>query len=102
MLRRKERPSAVFAANDDMAAGIIMAAHRLGVSVPDELSVVGFDDSEIADKTWPALTTVRQPLLEYGAVAISRLIESMGEDDVSGAIECLDYRLIERESVARI
>lgn len=102
LLRRKERPSAVFAANDDMAAGIIMAAHRLGVSVPDELSVVGFDDSEIADKTWPALTTVRQPLLEYGAVAVSRLIESMGEDDVSGAIECLDYRLIERESVARI
>lgn len=102
LLRRSERPSAVFAANDDMAAGIIMAAHRLGVAVPESLSVVGFDDSEVADKTWPALTTVRQPLLDYGAVAVRRLIESMGSSDAEPVVECLDYELIERESVARI
>jgi len=102
LLKRTDRPSAVFAANDDMAAGIITAAHRLGVSVPEDLSVVGFDDSEVAEKTWPALTTVRQPLLEYGAVAVARLIEAMGEGCTAEKTECLNYELIERDSVAPI
>lgn len=102
LLQRQDRPSAIFAANDDMAAGIIMAAHRLNVAVPESLSVVGFDDSEIAVRTWPALTTVRQPLLDYGAVAVRRLVESLSAPEKEAQTEYLDYELIERESVAPI
>jgi LacI family transcriptional regulator len=100
LLDRDDPPTAVFAANDDMAAGIVMAAHRRGVPVPERLSVVGFDDSEIADRTWPALTTVRQPLVEYGTMAVERLIDSLSATtDPEGAAVLLDYELIERDSV---
>jgi len=102
LLRREQPPTAVFAANDDMAAGIIMAAHRLSVTVPEQLSVVGFDDSDVADKIWPALTTVRQPLLEYGAVAVSQLIDTLGTSLADEGVEPLRYELVERDSVARI
>ena len=57
LLSMKNRPTAVFAANDDMAAGVIVAAYRNGVKVPDEISVMGFDDSELAEKIWPTLST---------------------------------------------
>ncbi|OLF81632.1 LacI family transcriptional regulator [Maricaulis sp. W15] len=95
------RPTAVFAANDDMAAGVLMSAHRLRIDVPDDLSVVGFDDSEIAEKMWPALTTVRQPLLTMGNEATRQLIDAAtnqlpGMQDVPN--EYLDYEIIHRDS----
>ena len=99
-LEMKQRPSAVFAANDDMAAGVLVAAHRHGVSVPEALSIVGFDDSEIAEKMWPALTTIRQPLLALGARAMEVLIQMAGKNSAlkSGWVERLDYELILRQS----
>ena len=99
-LEMKERPSAVFAANDDMAAGVLVAAHRHNVEVPHELSIVGFDDSEIAEKMWPALTTVRQPLLALGARAMEVLIQTAGKNGVakSGWVERLSYELVLRQS----
>jgi len=57
-------PTAIFAANDDMAAGVIRAANHLGIDVPEQLSVAGFDDIALAQQVDPALTTVRQPLVE--------------------------------------
>lgn len=65
-------PSAIFASNDDMAAGVLAVAHRLGIALPDELSVAGFDDTELASAVWPPLTTVRQPTraLAYTATAL--------------------------------
>jgi LacI family transcriptional regulator len=64
----------VFAANDDMALGVLAVAQRLGVQVPHELSIVGFDDSPAASLAWPALTTVRQPLFEMAAAAVDLLV----------------------------
>ena len=55
------KPTAIFACNDDMAAGIIDAAKRASLNVPDDLSIVGYDDNTIASKIQPRLTTVRQP-----------------------------------------
>lgn len=81
LLTSKPRPTAVFAANDVIAFGALDAARRLGVRVPDELSVVGFDDIDMAGWEGFNLTTVRQPLAEIGRAASKLLIERIGGDD---------------------
>jgi LacI family transcriptional regulator len=78
LLKLDPRPTAIFAGNDEMAAGVLHAAWQLGVRVPEDLSVVGFDDFEIARRLWPRLTTIRTPTREIGRLAIERL---MGRDD---------------------
>ncbi|MFC5524726.1 LacI family DNA-binding transcriptional regulator [Rhodanobacter ginsengisoli] len=70
-----ERPTAVFAANDDMATGVMWAANERGLKVPQDLSVCGFDDIPLASQLWPALTTIRQPSREMGKVAALQLLE---------------------------
>lgn len=67
-------PSAIFASSDDMAAGVLAVAHRLGVSVPGKLSVAGFDDSALAGYVWPPLTTIRQPTRQMGYAAADLLL----------------------------
>jgi LacI family transcriptional regulator len=69
LLWSADRPTAIFAQNDDMAAGVIAAAHDYGIAIPDELSVVGYDDSAIAKIVYPRLTTIHQPVrdMAYGA-----------------------------------
>jgi LacI family transcriptional regulator len=74
LLSRRVRPTAVFAANDDMALGVLAAAQRLGLAVPKDLSIVGFDDSQAAGLVWPPLTTVRQPMAEMARAAVEMLI----------------------------
>ena len=74
LLALGERPTAVFAANDDMALGLQSAAEGLGLRVPQDLSLVGFDDSPAATLVWPALTTVRQPLDVMAATAVQLLL----------------------------
>ncbi|MEN7341355.1 MAG: LacI family DNA-binding transcriptional regulator [Pseudomonadota bacterium] len=73
LLNRKRRPTAIFCANDDMAAGVIRTANRLGISVPSELSVSGFDDIILARQLDPMLTTIRQPLGRMAEAAVSML-----------------------------
>ena len=68
-------PTAVFASNDEMAAGVLQALHVAGQTPPDSLSVVGFDDFETATRVWPRLTTVRTPAREIGTLAAERLFE---------------------------
>jgi LacI family transcriptional regulator len=70
LLDLPERPTAVFAATDEVAAGVIEAARVRGLRVPEDLSVVGFDDTQVARLLSPPLTTVRQPLREMGRVAV--------------------------------
>ena len=75
LLTRKDRPTAIFAANDDMAAGIMRVAVRLGIDVPGELSVAGCDDIALTRQIYPAMTTIRQPLAvmaEHAALALIR------------------------------
>lgn len=99
LLSRKNRPTAIFSANDDMAAGVLAAAQRFNMKVPAELSVVGFDDTMAAKIVWPQLTTCRQPVKEIASAAISLLLKR--EVAGSGTDLKLDHELIVRDSTAR-
>lgn len=70
LLGLRRRPSAVFAANDDMAAAVSAVAHGLGLAIPSDLSVAGFDDTSVATTVWPELTTIRQPIADMAASAV--------------------------------
>jgi LacI family transcriptional regulator len=77
ILTHPSRPTAIFAANDEMAAGALMAAHEMGIAVPDQLSVAGFDDAAIARTVWPPLTTINQPTYDLSYKAADLLLESL-------------------------
>ena len=87
LLAADPRPTAVFAANDVIAFGALDAARRVGVRVPDELSIVGFDDIDMAGWEGFNLTTVRQPLAEMGRAAAHLLLERIASDDGSAAAQ---------------
>lgn len=74
LLSLERPPTGVFASNDEMAAGVAHVALRRGLSIPGDLSLIGFDDLSIAQHTYPALTTVRMPIYEAAALAARRLI----------------------------
>jgi LacI family transcriptional regulator len=75
ILQQPERPTAIFAFNDNMAVGSIQAARELGLDVPRDLSVVGFDALDASRVVLPRLTTVRQPLEEMGRLAVRTLLD---------------------------
>jgi len=75
LLAATPRPSAIFASNDEMAAGVLHAARTQGLSVPEDLSIVGFDDTAIAAHIWPPLTTVRWPIEAMAKAAAIKLID---------------------------
>jgi len=103
LLAGPDRPTAVFASNDDMALGVTAVAYRLGVSIPGDVSVAGFDDTPGARVVWPQLTTIRQPIMEMAAAAAELLIsgEAGRRDEAGGpASRLLDFDLIVRESTA--
>ncbi len=102
LLSRDERPTALFASTDGQALGAIEAARTLGLRVPEDLSVVGFDDISAARWSAPPLTTVRQPFAEMGRVAMRRLLRLIsGEVLASPRIE-LATQLIIRKSTAAV
>lgn len=74
ILAAEPRPTAIFASNDEMAAGALHAARRMGLDVPGDLSIVGFDDTAIAAHIWPPLTTVRWPIVAMGQAAARKLL----------------------------
>jgi LacI family transcriptional regulator len=74
LLNRADRPTAIFASNDEMAAGVIHSARALGLHVPDQLSIIGFDDSPTASHLWPPLSTVRWPIHAMGELAAKKLL----------------------------
>lgn len=100
LLDLPEPPTAIFAFNDNLAIGTLHAARERGVSVPDELSVVGFDDSEQAAIVTPGLTTVRQPLAEMGRMAVSLLLRLLENQRVEALKVELATRLVVRDSTA--
>ena len=74
LFARKNPPTAVFAANDDMATGVMWAAGEHGLKIPSDLSVCGFDDTPLARQLWPALTTIQQPSREMGRLTALQLL----------------------------
>ena len=98
IMRAPEPPTAIFAENDDMAAGVFAAAAQLGVKIPDDLSVVGFDDSWIARSVWPELTTMRQPIFEMAEEAVRLLLDFRKTSEVGK--KTFDCTLVTRGSTA--
>ena len=89
------RRPAIFAANDDMAAGVLAVAHDRGIDLPSQLSVAGFDDTTLSRTVWPPLTTIHQPMIELARTATELLI---GGGDITHLR--LPDTLVERASVA--
>lgn len=103
LLALPERPTAIFASNDDMALGCLAATAEAGVMVPGEISVAGFDDSPSARFSRPQLTTVRQPVVEMASLATRLLISGVIKGSASKAApldELLPFELIHRASTA--
>lgn len=97
LLRRKRPPTAIFAANDDMAAGVIRMAKRRGVHVPQQLSVAGFDDIALARQIDPTLTTIRQPLVRMAEQAVAMLTQNDGSAEIPNSV-CIPASIKIRES----
>jgi LacI family transcriptional regulator len=93
-------PTAIFAFNDNMAIGAMQTARTRGIRVPEELSIVGFDDLEEAGIVTPPLTTIRQPLAEMGRIAVSLLLRLLDNQPLEALHVELATRLIVRESTA--
>ena len=94
LLDRVGRPTAIFAGNDEMAAGALAVAHEMDIAVPGQLSIAGFDDSDLASAVWPPLTTIHQPVDDLAYAAADMLL---GEPREVGCIT-LDHALIVRGS----
>ncbi len=99
LLRLPAPPTAIFASNDDMAAGVLLAAHELAVPVPERLSVAGFDDTYIARVVWPRLTTVHQPTYDLAFSATDLLLQAIKNGGTRKTAR-LPHKLILRESTA--
>ncbi len=97
LLALSDRPTAIFAASDDMAAGALAVAHRMGLQLPGDLSIAGFDDTRLAGFVWPPLTTIRQPTRAMAHAAADLLL-----GDPAGPVERREiaYELIVRGSTA--
>ena len=104
LLGQANRPTAIFASNDDMAAGVLANAHSFGVHVPGELTVVGFDDTTTATTVWPELTTVRQPTVQMASRAVELLLLQIRAKRSGGSFEARrelrDFEIIERQTSA--
>ncbi|MCW4455215.1 LacI family DNA-binding transcriptional regulator [Flavobacterium sp. MXW15] len=102
LLARRRPPTAIFASNDDMAAAAVSVAHRRGLDVPGDLSVVGFDDTSAATRVWPELTTIRQPLGAMADSALDHLLRSIRSKarDAVPVDQVVQHTLVMRDSVA--
>jgi LacI family transcriptional regulator len=102
LLDLSDPPTAVFAASDEIALGVMEQARRRGLRVPQDLSVVGFDDTFLAARATPPLTTVAQPLIEMGQLAVRSLAQIIASDRIGTSHIELATRLVERGSAARL
>ena len=99
LLSLPNRPTAVFARNDFTAVGAISAVKEAGLSIPQDIAIVGFDDTPLAVHTMPSLTTVRQPMKVQGQLAAEMLLRRItGDTEVEPKEKVLDCELIIRES----
>ncbi|WP_047981563.1 catabolite control protein A [Ornithinibacillus contaminans] len=98
LMNLNDKPTAVFAASDAIALGAIHGAQDMGMKVPDELEVFGFDNTKLATMVRPTLSTVVQPMYDIGAVAMRLLTKFMNKEEVEEQKVVLPHRLVERNS----
>ena len=101
-LKLAEPPTAIFAANDLLALGAMQAIQKKNFHIPEDFSVIGFNDIELASFVYPALTTIRQPMLEMGALAVKMLLRIIEEGEFNQRKIVLKPKLIIRESCKKI
>jgi ABC-type polar amino acid transport system ATPase subunit len=99
LIYAKRRPTAVFAGNDEMATGAYVAVRKAGLRIPEDISIVGFDDTPIAGRLWPAMTTVRLPIREMGRAAARLLLDQAAGNAPSEMIS-FSPEIVVRESTA--
>jgi len=104
LLGLEQRPTAIFSSNDEMAAATAAVAHRLGLDVPADLSICGYDDTPLAKLLWPQLTTIHVPIAELSRAAADLLVEAIrarsSGHGMSPRHVLLDYTLVRRQSDA--
>ena len=93
------KPTAIFASNDEMAVGIIDAAHAAGIAIPNDISLAGFDDNAVARTVRPRLTSVRQPLEEMGEAACRLLVDRTRHSPRADQHKQVPFQIVERESI---
>ncbi|MEX2104689.1 MAG: catabolite control protein A [Bacilli bacterium] len=98
ILALEQRPSAVFSVSDEMAVGAIHAAQDLGLNIPDDISIIGYNNIQIASMVRPLLTTMAQPLYDIGAVAMRLLTKYMNNEPVETQSVVLQHSIVERQS----
>jgi LacI family transcriptional regulator len=98
LLSIENPPTAIFAANDEMAFGAIDAIHSKGMNVPEDLSVIGFDDIPTASHVFPPLTTMRQPLVDIATKAVGELVELIQGREIGASKVTFPMELVIRKS----
>jgi LacI family transcriptional regulator len=101
LLSRPDRPTAIFAANDHMAVAVMMTAHKMGLSVPEDLSVAGFDDTFMGRSIWPPLTTIAQPFDDISEMAVSLLSDQRRAPVNASEVHILPHAMIVRGSTGK-
>ncbi|EHZ7429405.1 substrate-binding domain-containing protein [Vibrio cholerae] len=102
LYQRGKLPSALFVSNDMMAMGVIQAASQRGLRVPDDLSLIGYDDVHIAKFMTPALTTIHQPKYRLGKAAVDTLLYRLENPDATAQVVQLEPTLVVRNSVRKL
>ncbi|HIH0795452.1 TPA: substrate-binding domain-containing protein [Vibrio cholerae] len=102
LYQRGKLPSALFVSNDMMAMGVIQAASQRGLRVPDDLSLIGYDDVHIAKFMTPALTTIHQPKYRLGKAAVDTLLYRLENPDTTAQVVQLESTLVVRNSVRKL
>lgn len=98
LLSLADVPTAIIVASDEMAIGAMRFALEEGISIPDELAIVGFDNIDMAGKVYPSLSTVAQPMYEMGAIGMRVLTKILNDEMLENKKIVLNYSFIERES----
>jgi LacI family transcriptional regulator len=101
LLSLENRPTAIFACNDLMAIGAMRAARDLGFRIPEDISVVGFDDIQMAQYTCPQLTTIAQPMFDMGKLATEMLLERIRDTNIPQRKRILEPKLVVRQSTSK-
>jgi len=102
LFKDEEIPTAVFCSDDYMAIGVLKQIKRQGLSVPEDISLIGFDDIELASYIKPALTTIRQPMPQLGGLACNTLLKIIDKQQETPVHRFLEVELIKRESCSKI
>lgn len=101
LLEETVKPTAIFAACDEIAIGALTVAHRKGIKIPDDISIIGYDNTIISEMCYPALTTIGQPLYDMGKKSVEMLIKKINYNAQIESV-IMPFKIIERETVKKI